>query len=273
MKNDSVTVSDTLKSQHLFKDPAREWALHNSVFQSLDEAKLYVLFKYYWNATFIIPRIVDPVDIARHRNIKPLANEVFVQCEAPFSMYAVSNMGRVISMHRIGWIFTHKDCKKKGVYKMKNGKWKYKRENYYSVSFSSGGEKESFHIHELVANIFCRNLIPQSEEQLEVHHLNNRPRDNRAENLIRLPRSIHTAVNNVEAFGFITTSRTFTCLTLADLRKYTGGIDDDFFGFAKRISALHKECKKKKHLNGEVLFEAHINGTPRSYRVSVSFRK
>jgi len=106
-------------------------------------------------------------------------------------IYEVSNMGRVRSLSRRAktWFGSREVFSRiRKTFIHKNG--------YEYIVLSKKGKNRTYRIHRLVAEAFCSN--PNSREI--VHHLNRKPDDNHASNLIW--------VNQMENIGFSVQSGT-----------------------------------------------------------------
>lgn len=66
---------------------------------------------------------------------------------------------------------------------------------YYRAVLRIGGYNVHYAVHRLVAELYCPKPENPTGEELEVHHLNFDSKDNRADNLIWLPKSVHRALH------------------------------------------------------------------------------
>ena len=62
---------------------------------------------------------------------------------------------------------------------------------YYRAVLRIGGCNVHYAVHRLVAEMYLPKPLNPTGEELEVHHVNYDSKDNRVENLIWLPRSVH----------------------------------------------------------------------------------
>ena len=66
---------------------------------------------------------------------------------------------------------------------------------YYRAVLRIGGCNVHYAVHRLVAEMYLPKPLNPTGEELEVHHVNYDSKDNRVENLIWLPRSVHRALH------------------------------------------------------------------------------
>ncbi len=96
--------------------------------------------------------------------------------------YYIGNYGTFISV-KGGKAHIIKPCS--------SNKDSYQRVSYYSQS----AKQTSTYIHHLVAKYFCFN--PWHDQNVEVHHVNGCPWDNRAVNLIYIPKKLHPLIEGI----------------------------------------------------------------------------
>lgn len=128
-------------------------------------------------------------------------DEVFVP-QFNYPNYYVSNYGRIISCQRENVKLIKIQNKNKG-----DGT-KYK---YYCPCKKRKKKNQKVSIHRSVAQLFCPNLFKDVRDKkgnpipLDIHHLDHNEQDNRAENLIWLPKYLHRHCNDIGKFGIFRT--------------------------------------------------------------------
>lgn len=114
-------------------------------------------------------------------------DEIFVQVVG-FPGYYISNHGRVISTRQ------GNEPRLRNIQTKKN--------QYLDMQMCKPKKKNiNIYLHRAVAETFCPNIFKNTDEQLDVHHLNYNKKDNRPENLILLPKKLHKYCNYIGNFG------------------------------------------------------------------------